>query len=158
MQDIYNFDLNVEQNGDYSLQVQADTSEQYAMRLNEAVNVVIQQGGKIYCDTTAAWNLQHQLVTEFGAIYVYSDKETIYDDVGNPIIVPGIKVGDGTSYLIDMPFVGDEILYVLAEHMSDSTRHITEAERIFWNNKVSGYLDEHNNETLVLSKTQFRED
>lgn len=153
MDDVYNFTLDVDGDNDY--QLHADTDAEYAMNLQDAVNVVISQGA--YYDTTAAWNMQPDLIPERGDIYVYSDKATIYDAVGNPTLIPGIKIGDGTSYLIDMPFVGDEILYALAQHVNNNVRHITSAERIFWNNKVSGFLDEHDSENLVLSKTLFME-
>lgn len=156
MEDVYNFDLNVEQDSQY--QLQADTSETHAMDLDEAINVIIQQGGKIYYDTRAAWDMQPQLIAEREAIYVYSDKAVEYDAVGNPKFIPGIKVGDGTSYLIDMAFVGDEILIALAQHMTNNVVHITAAERTFWNNKVSSFIDEHDSETLVLSKITFMED
>lgn len=155
-QDVYNYDLTVEQEPQY--QLQADTDMSHALQLGEAINVIIQQGGKVYYDTKAAWDMQPQLIAEEGAIYVYSDKATIYDGVGNPVFVPGVKVGDGTSYLIDMAFVGDEILLALSNHVNNEVRHITQAERIFWNNKVSGFLDENDEETLVLSKIKYVED
>lgn len=52
-------------------------------------------------DTTANWDAQPQLTAEQGVIYIYSDYEV---DENNQLIA-GIKIGDGTSYLIDMPFV-----------------------------------------------------
>lgn len=154
MDDVYNFDLTLEQDNDY--QLDADTGDEHSLSLQEAVNVVISQGA--YYDTTAAWNMQPELIAERGGIYVYSDKATIYDAVGNPTLVPGIKIGDGTSYLIDMPFVGDEIIYALIQHTSNNVRHITAEERTFWNNKVSSYLDAHDSENLILSKIDYVED
>lgn len=154
MDDVYNFDLTLEQDNDY--QLDADTGDEHALSLNEAISVIIRQGA--YYDTTAAWNMQPDLIPKKGDIYVYSDKATIYDEVGNPTFIPGVKIGDGLAYLIDLPFVGDEILYALAQHVNDNVRHITAAERIFWNNKVSSFLDEHDSENLVLSKTLFVED
>lgn len=154
MDDVYNFDLTLDQDNDYHLD--ADTGDEHALSLQEAVNVVISQGA--YYDTTVAWNMQPELVAERGGIYVYSDKATIYDAVGNPTLVPGIKIGDGTSYLIDMPFVGDEIIYALIQHTSNNVRHITAEERTFWNNKVSSYLDAHDSENLILSKIDYMED
>lgn len=52
-------------------------------------------------DTTANWNAQVQLTAERGVIYIYSDHAV--DEDGKT--VAGIKIGDGTSYLIDMPFI-----------------------------------------------------
>ena len=56
--------------------------------------------------------------------------------------VPGIKIGDGSAYVVDLPFV-----------------NITSEQVNFWNNKVNCYLeteltDEGNNETLVFTRTQ----
>lgn len=56
---------------------------------------------KIQYDTTANWNAQLELIAQRGTFYVYSDHSV--DENDNP--VPGIKIGDGSSYLIDMPFV-----------------------------------------------------
>ena len=111
--------------------------------------------GQVYYDTTYAWNLQPSLIAERATIYVYSDYKVIYDDVGNPTFVAGIKVGDGTSYLIDMPFVTDEMTTVLLRHISNTTVHLTDAEREFWNNKISCFLDINDAENLILSKTDY---
>lgn len=156
MNDEYNYDLTVEQPPQLDMDV--DASENYAMQLQDAVNVIIHQGGTVYYDTKEAWDIQHELVSERAAIYVYSDKAFIEDEVGNRTFVPGIKVGDGTSYLIDMPFVGDEILLAFARHAQNTEIHITQQERIFWNNKVSGFLDPNDANTLILSKTTYAED
>lgn len=50
--------------------------------------------------TTEHWNSQRDLVTEKGMLYVYSD----YSKTSDGKNIAGIKIGDGTSYLIDMPF------------------------------------------------------
>ena len=154
MPDIYNYDLTVEQ--DPSYQLCAETDIHHAVELNEAINVI--KLLNVHYDTKAAWDMQPQLVAERAEIYVYSDKATLYDGVGNPYFVPGIKVGDGTSYLIDMPFIADEVIFALAQHVNNTTVHITQAERIFWNNKVSGFADPEHDGKLVLSKTTYMED
>ena len=109
----------------------------------------------IYYDTTANWNAQASMISEQGAFYIYSDYKTEIDAVGNPTYYPGVKIGDGTSYLIDMPFISDSITNELQEHMSDETSHISQSERTFWNNKVSSYLNADDTENLILSKTNF---
>lgn len=55
----------------------------------------------VFYDTTANWDSQSTLITIEGAIYVYSDYKQ--DELGRNI--PGIKVGDGITNLIDLPFV-----------------------------------------------------
>lgn len=97
----------------------------------------------LYADT-ATWNSQAQLVSQQGYIYIYSDHQQ--DSSGNDI--PGIKVGDGNAYLIDLPFSTK----LIDEHIADAVAHITSAERDFWNNKVTCYIDDNNITRLVFSK------
>lgn len=111
--------------------------------------------GQIYYDTTSNWNRQPDLIAEQAAIYIYSDYHTFYDEVGNPIIIAGVKIGDGSSYLIDMPFITDEMTSMLLKHITNTDVHLTTAEREFWNNKISCYLDGNNVENLVFSKSNF---
>lgn len=100
----------------------------------------------IFIDTTSGWNSQIQLVGQEGFIYVYSD----YMTSGSQNI-PGIKIGDGSAYLIDLPFVeGGNV--ALARHMADSAVHVTAAEKEFWNNKVTCFMAQTTAETLVFSK------
>lgn len=86
---------------------------------------------KVYRGTTQAWDSQVSLVSELNAIYIYSDHDT-YDDED----LPAIKIGDGTSFLIDMPFITDHTSELL-NHLADGDIHVTIQEKTFWNNKVS---------------------
>ena len=83
--------------------------------------------GRVYYDTKAGWNAQDTLISQEHAIYVYTD----YKTVGN-VTYQGIKIGDGTSYLIDLPFLDAE----LQAHLQNNTIHITSSERAAWNSKV----------------------
>ena len=114
----------------------------------------------IYCDTKENWDSQISLVSEAGAIYIYSNYETIYDDVGNPTFIAGLKIGDGNAYLIDIPFVTEAMSSALIAHIGNADIHITAAERAFWNNKVSAYMSHEpgEGETLVLSNTSYEKD
>jgi len=105
-------------------------------------------GHRIYYDTTEHWNMQIDLIAKEGTIYIYSDHESLEEDSVTKY-VPGIKIGDGTSYLIDMPFVGDAMSQQLIEHIANMTMHVTDAERNFWNNKVTADIT---NENLILTK------
>ena len=93
--------------------------------------------------TTATWNSQPTLISDRGYLYIYSDYKKTSDDKN----IAGFKVGDGTSYLIDMPFT--DILY--DEHISNDIIHITQQEREFWNNKVRCYLDPVNEQNLIFT-------
>lgn len=97
---------------------------------------------KVLYNTSEYWNSRPQLVAKKGYLYVYSD----YKQIDNEDIA-GIKVGDGTSYLIDMPFIDKP----LDEHVSNMIRHITSEERTFWNNKVRCYIDPENEQNLIFT-------
>lgn len=86
-------------------------------------------GDKTYSNTVSGWNAQTSLISEKNAIYVYTDYDT--DENGN--VVPGIKIGDGLAYLIDMPFVDA----VMQEHMQNTVIHVTQGDKDNWNNKCS---------------------
>lgn len=92
-------------------------------------------------NTTAGWNSNPQYLPKAGEICIYTDYATIQDDLGNDIVCPGIKVGDGNSYLIDMPFVGDETRYLLLQriraHEQNMAIHVSAEDRAFWNNKLN---------------------
>ena len=91
--------------------------------------------------TTAQWNARPTLVGQAHTLYVYTDHSV--DSHGNN--VAGIKAGDGSAYLIDLPFTDA----VTTEHMADTDIHITASERTFWNNKVRAYYAA--SEQLVLT-------
>lgn len=97
---------------------------------------------RVKFDTTANWNSQRGLVSESNMVYVYTDYKTVDGQY-----IAGFKVGDGSAYLIDLPFV-DEIY---ARHVNNTTIHITQAEREFWNNKNRAYVSLSDLENLVLT-------
>lgn len=82
-------------------------------------------------NTTAGWNSQITLVSQANTLYVYTDHQI--DSQGRNIA--GIKAGDGNAYVVDLPFADA----IATEHIADTTRHITDAERTAWNNKVRCY-------------------
>lgn len=109
----------------------------------------------IYYGTKEYWNTQLGLISEEGALYIYSDYQVIEDEVGNVTNLAGIKIGDGNAYLVDIPFITDAISSALFKHVNDSDVHTTLVEKQFWNNKVSSYLDRSNLENLILSKVNY---
>ena len=92
--------------------------------------------------TVEYWNSYPSLVSKQGTIYIYTDYKESDDK-----LVPGFKVGDGTSYLIDMPFV--DVIY--DDHINDQVRHITQEERLKWNDKVSVSISAMDEENLVFT-------
>ena len=77
-------------------------------------------------DTTANWSVLTDVVSVKDTIYVYTDyKQTERGTIA------GVKVGDGTTYILDLPFT-DELLQ---EHIKDTDIHVTSEEKAFWNSK-----------------------
>lgn len=111
--------------------------------------------GRVYYDTTANWDLQPNLVGIKGAVYIYSDYDYIEDHAGNRTPVAGIRIGDGSAFLKDLPFVSDAMTATIVNHITNQSVHVTPQEKAFWNNKVSSFLGGQGGETLILSKTHY---
>ena len=146
-------------------EVQTMTDNNYEnLRNKPSINSVVLEGalsaeelglGRVYYDTSANWNAQADLIAERGVVYIYSDHDYIDDGDGNIMAVAGIRIGDGTSYLIDMPFISDAATYLITTHIANAAIHVSQADREFWNNKVSAYMSRVTDECLELSKTHY---
>lgn len=101
----------------------------------------------VLSDTTENWNKKASLISELNTVYVYVDHQTKTDEEGKEIWIPGIKIGDGKAYLIDLPF-SDELMIA---HINDLGIHVTAEEKKFWNNKVRTYMDTVEGEQLVFT-------
>lgn len=104
----------------------------------------------VHYDTKENWDSQRYLVAELGHFYIYSNAEVHYTETGEEIRIPAIKVGDGGSYLIDMPYVvfGSDHNN-LTEHINDSSIHIDPNERSKWNKNVSMRINEETGTLIV---------
>lgn len=107
----------------------------------------ITSGANVLSDTTENWNKKSTLISELNTVYVYVDHQTTTDEEGKEIWIPGIKIGDGKAYLIDLPF-SDELMIA---HINDLGIHVTAEEKEFWNNKVRTYMDTVEGEQLVFT-------
>lgn len=107
----------------------------------------INSGAAVLSDTTENWNKKASLISELNTVYVYVDHQTKTDEEGKEIWIPGIKIGDGKAYLIDLPF-SDELMIA---HINDLGIHVTSEEKEFWNNKVRTYMDTVEGEQLVFT-------
>ena len=83
-------------------------------------------------DTTANWAARTDYVPKSGEIIVYTD----YFDGS-----PGIKIGDGNAYVVDLPFLDEDIRDSMEDHINNTIVHITQEERDRWNDKVSCTLE-----------------
>ena len=104
----------------------------------------------LHFGSTAYWNAAPDLIGKKDHIYVYTDYAEI-ERGGEKIPVPNIKIGDGSAFLIDNPFITTSVEELLEAHIADDVRHITEEERSFWNNKVTCYIDEQDEENVIFS-------
>ncbi len=96
-------------------------------------------------NTSEYWRMNPTFVPLDGEVIVYTDYQIV-----NGRNVPAIKIGDGKTAIVSLPFVsgnggGSE---ALVEHMNDSTAHVTAAERMFWNSKLNYRFE---GETLIFT-------
>lgn len=121
-------------------------------------NITLEQLGlkHIYYGTKSHWQSQMDLITEAGAVYIYSDYYVQSGPNNEEINYPAIKIGDGTTYLVDLPILYGNLADLIAAHIQNAIVHVTQDDKRFWNNKSSAFLDKTvDEETLVLSNTKF---
>lgn len=104
----------------------------------------------IHWGSSDYWNSLPDMVGQKSHIYIYSDYWSVTND-GKSVLVPNIKIGDGSAFLIDNPFITDSVEELCQMHIEDEIRHITEEERTVWNNKVRCYLSTVEGETIVFT-------
>ena len=104
----------------------------------------------IMSGTTEYWNDKPQLIPKKDTIIIYTDYQS-KEEEGNIINIPGIKIADGSAFLIDQPFVDEDIRKVVSSHINNSDSHITPQEREFWNNKVRCYLDTLEQDNIIFT-------
>lgn len=104
----------------------------------------------IHYATTNIWNSDINLISEKGHIYVYSDYSKKIKEDGTTEVTPAIKIGDGTSYLIDLPFFSSGNNDEFIDHINNASIHVSDIDRYSWDNKLSASIDEEN-ENLFLS-------
>lgn len=138
----HNDPININLNSDKPVDVDFGSNIK-PLELDFGTIYVISGDCRVLYASTATWNSKPQLISARGYIYIYSDyRQNLHGDN-----IAAMKVGDGTSYLIDMPFT-DDLLYA---HVEDDVRHITAEERAFWNDKVRCYIDPLNEQRLIFT-------
>ncbi len=99
--------------------------------------------------TTMEWAADTARIAQKGVIYVYSDYARTTDPgTGVEVPVPGFKVGDGTSYLIDMPFAQGDINEEIRSHIANKKIHVSDEDRKRWDS--SKIIIETENENLMF--------
>lgn len=99
---------------------------------------------RIRYDTVEGWASDLSYIPAEGEIIIYTNYSVV-----DGVNIPAIKVGDGLAYAADLPFVSDGVRDELLEHINNSNIHITEEERLFWNNKVRCFMDD--DDTVVFT-------
>lgn len=122
--------------------IQDDTGRSLIVALNSYAASLFHELGiraKYRLGTTSYWATQTSDIPLAGELIIYSDysSEIVDNQTRN---IPAFKIGDGLAYVVDLPFVGDDIRNALNAHINDTSAHITPAERQFWNNKVRCYM------------------
>ena len=101
--------------------------------------------------TVEEWNSDRNLISQKGTLYIYSNYKVIKDEDDNEIFLPGIKLGDGKAYLIDLPFLNtDPFDEQILDHINNNVIHVSLEDRRFWNNKLN--LVQPESQTLILNR------
>lgn len=105
-----------------------------------------------YSNSKENWDLNPNFLSEKNVLYIYTNYAIINKD-DKKIAIPGLKIGDGKSYLIDLPFVNDSSNFneILIDHINNNVIHISAADRLFWNNKLNLTLREQE-QNLILNR------
>ena len=107
--------------------------------------------GRVVTKTAAEWGAETSYIPEAGFLCVYSDYLKTEDSQGNPVYTPALKVGDGKTYLIDLPFIsGTGANELLNEHINNKVVHIENSERVSWNEKISCGINEEDPEEIIF--------
>lgn len=122
-------------------------------------------------DTVEGWNKNRLLIAKKDTLYIYTDYVKVQYK-GKQVIIPGLKLGDGESLLIDLPFLNnnqisndDIILYIdeilqhihnsnihidpedkqnILQHIVNENIHVNAQQKMFWDNKINVYVQDEN--------------
>ena len=98
--------------------------------------------------TTEYWNSKIGYVPAKGEIIVYTDRATV-DSEGHPVSTTGIKIGSGNGYVQDLGFMDDQLLALL-DHVNDSSVHVTNEQKMRWDDKLN--IDGVSSENLIFNR------
>jgi len=96
-------------------------------------------GGGVVMHTKAEWSELPRVLAKKGVFYVYTDYRQEENPETHEIVnIPAMKIGDGMSYVVDLPF---------------TTLAITEEDIERWNNKsdLQVIIDEETNRMVFYT-------
>ena len=73
-------------------------------------------------DTTAHWNAARGMVPLAGEVIIYTDYKTIQKEIDGEmrnVFIPGVKIGDGQTYVQYLPFIDTELRDRIMEHINN---------------------------------------
>ena len=94
------------------------------------------EGATVAYHTTEYWAQRARYVPQRGEILVYSDKNQVERD-GQIFNEPALKIGDGTTYLVDLPFVNESMYDDLSAHIRNTDVHVSPEQKAFLDNKLN---------------------
>lgn len=101
-------------------------------------------GARVSRNTTEGWLAKKTYIPDKNEIVVYTDHAIV-----GGVYVPGIKLGDGNAYVVDLPFVGADLAAALQEHIANEDVHVSEQDREFWDSKLNYDID---GEELIFTR------
>lgn len=100
------------------------------------ISELLSVGASARIGTTEYWNNKIGFIPTDGEIIIYSDYDSIVVDE-RTVNVPGIKIGSGNAFVQDLTFVGAADREDLLAHINNTTVHVTNEDKLFWNNKLN---------------------
>ncbi len=113
--------------------------KRYADQTYLAISEANNHFARITERTTAEWNADPSYIPANGELCIWLDYTVIENQN-----IPALKIGDGLAYALDLPFLNAD----MNEHINNSSIHVSQADREYWNNKVKANVT---NETLVIT-------
>jgi len=91
-------------------------------------------------DTTQHWNRALGFIPLEGELIIYTDYKSMEKEIDGEVKqvqIPGLKIGDGMTYVQDLPFVNAELREKIMTHIDNPDIHASVADKLFWNNKLN---------------------
>lgn len=79
------------------------------------------------------WASSSFVISHKGQIYVYIKQNQNNEEITSA----RVKIGDGETFILNLPFVDDFVKELLDNHTQNTNVHTTLAEKVFWNNKIN---------------------
>lgn len=135
--------------GDFFAIVQNGTNKRFPV--SAFIEAVRADATGVKCGTTEYWR-EHDFIPKQNEIIIYTDYQS-YEEDGETVDVPGMKVGSGNAYLSDLVFLNAADSATLADHITNNNIHVTEVQKQSWDRKLN-IDDEHEvvNETLIFNR------